>query len=94
MAADLKEMYHMLRLPERDKPSMRFLWRESPEEEPSVYEFERTVTVFGEVSAPSRANYAMRRNADENGDLPLGVKAVCIFTWTTAYHLPILEKKR
>ena len=74
MAADVKEMYHMLRLPERDKPSMRFLWRESPEEEPSVYQFERTV--FGEVSAPSRANYAMRRNANENGDLPLGVKAV------------------
>ena len=73
-AAHVKEMYHMLRLPERDKPSMRFLWRVSPEEEPSVYQFERTV--FGEVSAPSRANYAMRRNADENGDLPLGVKAV------------------
>ena len=74
MAADVKEMYHMLRLPERDKPSMRFLWRESPEEEPSVYQFERPV--FGEVSAPSRENYAMRRNANENGDLPLGVKAV------------------
>jgi len=33
--------------------------------------------VFGEVSAPSLANYTMRRNAEENGgDLPLGVKAV------------------
>ena len=29
------------------------------------------------VSAPSRANYTMRRNADENGaDLPLDVRAV------------------
>ena len=29
------------------------------------------------MSAPSRANYTMRRNADENRvDLPLGVKAV------------------
>ena len=54
---------------------MRFLWRESPDKEPSVYQFERTV--FGEVSAPSRANYTMRRNADNNGeDLPLGVEAV------------------
>ena len=68
MAADVKEMHRMLRLPQRDEPSMRFLWRESPEEEPSVYQFERTE--FGEVSAPSRANYAMRRNADESGDLP------------------------
>ena len=74
MAADVKEMYHMLCLPEGDKPSMRFLWRDSPEQEPSVYQFERTV--FGEVLAPSRENYAMQHNAGENGDLPLGVKAV------------------
>ena len=58
MAADVKEMYHMLRLPDNDKLAMRFLWRDSPEEEPSMYQFERTV--FGEVSAPSRANYTMR----------------------------------
>ena len=75
IAAEVKEMYHMLRLPETDEPAMRFLWRESPDKEPSVYQFERTV--FGEVSAPSRANYTMRRNADKNGeDLPLGVEAV------------------
>ena len=75
MAADVKEMYHMLRLPDRDKPALRFLWRDSLKEEPSVYQFERTV--FGKVSAASRANYTMRRNTDENGeDLPLVVKAV------------------
>ena len=32
--------------------------------------------MFGEVSAQSRTNYEMRCNADENGDLPIGVKAV------------------
>ena len=33
--------------------------------------------MFGEVPAPSRANYTMRRYANDNGeDLPLGVKAV------------------
>lgn len=75
MAANVKEMCHMLRLPDHGKPAMRFLWRDSLREELSVYQFERTV--FGEVSAPSRANYTMRRNADENGrELPLGVKAV------------------
>ena len=53
---------------------MRFLWRESPDEQ-SVYQFQRTL--FGEVSSPSRANCTMRRNAEENGgDLPLGVKTV------------------
>ena len=75
MAADVKEMYHMLWLPERDMSVVRFLWTELPEEEPSVYQFERTV--FGEVASPSRANYTVRPNADENGeDLPLDVKAV------------------
>ena len=75
MAADVKEIYHMFCQPDCDKPSMKFLWRESAEEEPSVYQFERTV--FGEVSAPSRVNYPMRCNADENaGELPLGVKVV------------------
>ena len=48
MAADAKEMYHVLRLPDHDKPAMTFLWRNSLREEPKR-------TVFGEVSAPSRA---------------------------------------
>ena len=64
----------MLHLPASDQPTMTFLWRESPIKEPRVYQFQRTL--FEEVSAPSRANYTMRRNADENGDPPLRVKAV------------------
>ena len=40
-----------------------------------MFQFKKTV--FVEVSAPSRANFTMRWNADENGeDLPQGVKAV------------------
>ena len=75
LAADVREMYQMLRLPWSDQPAMRFLWRESPSEEPSVYQFQRTL--FGEVSTPIRANFTMRRNAKENGgDLPLGIKAI------------------
>ena len=71
----MREMYHMLSLPESDQSAMRFLWRESPNEKPSVYQLQRTL--FGEGSRPFRANYTMRRNADENGgDLPFGFKAV------------------
>ena len=51
MAADAKEMYHVLRLLDHDKPAMTFIWRNSMREEPNAYLFERTV--FGEVSAPS-----------------------------------------
>ena len=75
MAADVKEVYHMLRLPDHEKPVIRFLLRDSLEEEPSMCQFESTV--FGEVSTTSRVNYTVRQNADENGeDLPLCVKAV------------------
>ena len=49
-----------------DQQALRFLWRESPSEEQSVYQFQRTL--FGEVSAPSRA---MRRNANEIGEMYL-----------------------
>ena len=38
MAADVKEMYHMLRLPDCDRPLMMFLLTESAEEEPSGYQ--------------------------------------------------------
>ena len=51
MAADVKQMYHMIRLPDCDKPSTRFLWGESAEEEPSVYQFERTVIVWRSFNA-------------------------------------------
>ena len=72
MAVNVKEMYHMFRLPDCDKP---IDCDKPPEEEPSVYPFE--ITVLGQVSAPSRANYTMWRNAHENGkDPPSGVKAV------------------
>ena len=53
LAAEVREMYNKLRLPASNQPAMRFLWGESPSEEPSVYQFQRPL--FGEVSAPSRA---------------------------------------
>lgn len=62
MAAGVKEMYDMLRLLDCDESGLRFSWRDSLKGEPSVYQFERTV--FGEVSAPFRPNYTMKRNAD------------------------------
>lgn len=37
----MKEMYQMLRLHDSDHTAMRFLCGESPEEEPSVCQFEK-----------------------------------------------------
>ena len=67
MAADVKEMYHMLRLPERDEILMERFARRGTK---------RVSVRKNSVRRSVRANYTMRGNADENGDLPLGVKAV------------------
>ena len=73
-----------------DQQALRFLWRESPSEEQSVYQFQRTL--LGEVSAPSRA---MRRNANEIGEIYLLASKLftSIFLWTTGYRPLTREKK-
>ena len=64
IAADIQEMYHQIRVPESDKAALRFLWRQQPTAEPDVYQFERMI--FGEIGAPSRANYVIRLNAEDH----------------------------
>ena len=67
LAADIQEMYHQIRVPDRDKPAMRFLWRTNPSGEHEVYQFERMI--FGEIDAPARANYVIQLNAEDHRDL-------------------------
>ena len=74
---------------ERNVPHVAFTWDWSASHEVPLERIAERRTKWlsvwenslGEVSAPSRANYTMRRNADENRvDLPLGVKAVYLLT--------------
>ena len=47
-------MYVQIRIPPKDRPKFRFLWRNlEVDRDPDVYEFERVV--LGDASAPFRA---------------------------------------
>ena len=63
LCSDIKDMFLQMRVVEEDLPALRFLSRDSKEEEPSVYQCLRRP--FGERSAPTCANYIMRRNAED-----------------------------
>ena len=48
----------------RDRPSLRFLWREHPAAEVAVFEYVRHI--FGSKDSPTCANYALKRTATDN----------------------------
>lgn len=58
LCSDIKDMFLQMRVVEKDLPALRFLYRESKDEEPSVYQCLRRP--FGERSAPTCANYIMK----------------------------------
>ena len=62
VACDVSEMYLQIRIPIEDRPKFRFLWRNlEVDRKPDIYEFERVV--FGDASAPFRAQYVSQENA-------------------------------
>ena len=48
----------------RDRPSLRFLWREHPAAEVAVSEYVRNI--FGSKDSPTCADYALKRTATDN----------------------------
>ncbi|XP_043197553.1 uncharacterized protein LOC122368025 [Amphibalanus amphitrite] len=76
MVADIQEMYHQVRVIEKDRPALSFLWRDLDQtREPDIYEMQ--VTIFGAKSSPASANYVLQRTvADHGEDCGLPKKAV------------------
>ena len=76
LACDVKEMYLQIKTPPSDRSYFRFLWRElEQQKEPDVYEFERIV--FGDASAPFRAQFVAQHNAEvHKEELPLAADTV------------------
>ena len=63
VACDIKEMYLQIRIPVEDRSYFRFLWRDlEPQRKANVYEFERIV--FGDASAPFRAQFVSQENTE------------------------------
>lgn len=60
ISGDIKGMFRQVRLLDKDKPLMRFLWRDHPSDEsPSIYQWE--VLPFGTTCSPCCATFALQR---------------------------------
>ncbi|XP_021324376.1 uncharacterized protein [Danio rerio] len=61
ISGDIKGMFHQVRLLPKDKPLLRFLWRDlNPENPPDVYEWQ--VLPFGTTCSPCCATFAVQRH--------------------------------
>ncbi|XP_066023399.1 uncharacterized protein [Pocillopora verrucosa] len=63
---DVQSMFHQVRVPEEDRDLLRFLWWPRGDFSKELEEYRMTVHLFGAVSSPSCANFAMRRNAEDH----------------------------
>ena len=66
--ADIEKMFFQVRVRKEDQSFLRFLWWPNGDLEQKAEEYCMTVHLFGAVSSPACANYALQRTADENED--------------------------
>ena len=64
VSANIEAMFLHVVVPESDRRSIRFLWREDPNSELVVYQYTRHI--FEAKDSPTCANYALRRTAEDN----------------------------
>lgn len=62
--ADIKQMFHQVRVCEADRDSLHFLWRDLDETRTSS-EYQMAVHVFRAVDSPCCASYALQRTAHD-----------------------------
>ena len=61
--ADIKGMFHQVRVPESDRDLLRFLWWSNGDTDGDLEEYQMAVHLFGAISSPSCVNFALRKNA-------------------------------
>ncbi|XP_055599282.1 uncharacterized protein LOC129748642 [Uranotaenia lowii] len=61
VCADIKEMYHQIRIREADRSSQRFLWRDEASQAPSIFFMD--VATFGSSCSPATAQFVKNTNA-------------------------------
>ena len=66
IAADIKAMFHQVRVPESDRDSLRFLWTDDMNSDEEPYTMQMLVHIFGAKDSPTCANYALKRTARDN----------------------------
>ena len=63
--ADIEKMCYQVRVPTEDSRYLHFLWWPSGDMDKEPEEFQMLVHLFGGVSSPSCANYALQKTADD-----------------------------
>ena len=63
IAADIKAMFHQVRVNEKDRDSLRFLWTDDIHSDADPYVMQMLVHIFGATDSPCCANYAVKRTA-------------------------------
>ena len=66
--ADIKAMFHQVRVPDRDRDALRFLWWSNIDLNGPPVEYRMCVHLFGATSSPSCSSFALNRTIDDNKD--------------------------
>ncbi|XP_068204556.1 uncharacterized protein [Palaemon carinicauda] len=66
---DVESMFYQVKVPKHQYNHIRFLWCPNGDISKELEEYWMKVHLFGAVSSPSIANYALRRVADEGSNL-------------------------
>ena len=66
LMADIKSMFHQVRVSKSDVDFLRFVWWPKGDVSLPPVEHRMTVHLFGAVSSPSCANFALRQTAKDN----------------------------
>ena len=66
MMADIESMFYQVRVHEYDTDTLRFLWWPAGDLSKDPVEYRMLVHLFGAVSSPSCANYALKETATDN----------------------------
>ncbi len=64
--ADIESMYHQVRVHEEDRTLLMFLWWPEGDTSKALEKYRMTVHLFGAVSSPTCANFALQKTADDN----------------------------
>jgi len=66
LMADIEAMFYQVRVPESQLDYLRFVWWPDGNVNVSLEYYQMTVHLFGAVSSPSCANFALRKTASDN----------------------------
>ena len=64
--ADIQAMFFQLKVPEKQRSFLRFVWWNEGNLDSEITDHEMCVHLFGAVSSLSSSNYALRKAAVEN----------------------------